>query len=328
MSIKTFASGRRGSTHDVAIPPGPDNTDAARPITICPEETGLADEDGAAVRADANSNGDLDGAIAAWLSGPATQRPSDRVDDPPAGLGACSVSVVIPAFNEAENLPHVLPRIPTWVTEVVIVDGLSTDDTIKMARMLLPTALIVLQHGHGKGDALASGFAAAHGDIIVMLDADGSTDPGEIPQFVQALVDGVDFAKGSRCVDRGGSEDISRLRAAGNKGLTGLVNLLYGTHYTDLCYGYNAFWARCLPYMHLDCDGFEVETQMHTRVARAGLRVREVPSVEHKRINGESNLRTFHDGWRVLRVIIKERLARTQSRARGIGSASAPPQPR
>jgi hypothetical protein len=325
MSAKTFESGLRGSNHHGDAQPRPGNTDAAGPIGIGPAETHIENEDGVAVRADGNGSGDLDGAIAAWLSGTTSEVPTN---DRPAAPGVHSVSVVIPVFNEAENLPHVLPRLPAWVTEVVIVDGLSTDDTIKMARTLLPTALIVLQHGHGKGDALACGFAAAHGDIIVMLDADGSTDPGEIPQFVQALRDGADFAKGSRCIDRGGSEDISRLRAAGNKVLTNLVNLLYGTHYTDLCYGYNAFWTRCLPYMHLDCDGFAVETQMHARVARAGLRVSEVPSMEHKRINGDSNLRTFRDGWRVLRMIIRERLARKQSLPTATQCTSAPPQVR
>src|SRR4051794_10414522 len=103
------------------------------------------------------------------------------------------VSVVIPAWNEAENLPHVLPRIPSWVHEVILVDGNSVDDTVAVARRLLPTIRIVTQKGRGKGNALSSGFAAATGEIIVMLDADGSTDPGEIPAFVGALLCGADF---------------------------------------------------------------------------------------------------------------------------------------
>jgi Glycosyl transferase family 2 len=247
--------------------------------------------------------------IVASLLSPTSKPLSGRGDRPPAALGTHRVSVVIPTLNEAQNLPHVLPSIPTWVYEAVIVDGHSTDDTVRIAKTLLPMALIVLEDGPGKGSALAAGFAAAHGDIIVMLDADGSTDPGEIPRFVQALLDGADFAKGSRYVNEGGSEDISWLRAAGNKLLTWLVNLLYRTHYTDLCYGYNAFWSSCLPYMHLDCAGFEVETQMHTRAARAGLRVSEVPSMERKRLTGGSNLKPFRDGWRILRMILRERFA-------------------
>ncbi len=159
----------------------------------------------------------------------------------------------------------------------------------------------------GKGAGLQAGFGAATGDIIVMLDADGSADPAEIPRFVEALVSGADFAKGSRYLAGGGSADLTVVRRFGNVGLTALVNLLYGTSYTDLCYGYNAFWRHCLPYLQVDCDGFEVETLINIRIAKAGLRVAEVPSFEERRIHGQSNLRPFRDGWRVQRTIMRER---------------------
>ena len=220
------------------------------------------------------------------------------------------VSIVIPTLNEALNLPHILPRIPDTMDEVVVVDGHSRDDTIEVARALRPDARIILQDGRGKGNALACGFAAARGDIIVMLDADGSTDPAEIPRFLTPLARGADFAKGSRRIAGGGSKDISALRSLGNRALTAVMNLFYNRSYTDLCYGYNAFWARCLPYMNVDCDGFEVETLIHVRVARAGLSVAEVPSMEHKRLHGTSNLRAFSDGWRVLRTLLGERFNR------------------
>ncbi|MBV9818794.1 MAG: glycosyltransferase family 2 protein [Solirubrobacterales bacterium] len=218
------------------------------------------------------------------------------------------ISVVIPTLNEAANLPHVLPRIPYGVDEVVLVDGHSVDDTVEVAKALRPDIRIVLQDGFGKGNALACGFAAARGDIIVMLDADGSTDPAEIPRFLAPLQDGADFVKGSRFIAGGGSLDITRLRRAGNRALGGIVNLMYGTRYTDLCYGYNAFWTRCLPHMQVDCVGFEVETLINVRVARAGLKVCEVPSVEAERRHGVSNLRAFRDGRRVLYTILVERL--------------------
>src|SRR6266487_5538688 len=98
-----------------------------------------------------------------------------------------AISVVIPAHNEAENLQHVLPRIPSMVSEVILIDGQSTDDTIAVAQHLLPTIQAIGQVGKGKGDALRVGFAACTGDIIVTLDADGSTDPREIPCFVEVL---------------------------------------------------------------------------------------------------------------------------------------------
>jgi glycosyltransferase involved in cell wall biosynthesis len=216
------------------------------------------------------------------------------------------VSVVIPALNEARNLPHVFARLPDWIDELVLVDGHSTDGTAEVARALFPAVKIVGQTRAGKGNALACGFAESTGEIIVMLDADGSSNPSEIPVFLHALVDGADFVKGSRFAAGGGSSDITFTRRLGNSFFCALVNAMYGTKYTDLCYGYNAFWRRCLPAIKIDCDGFEVETLMSIRAARAGLRVTEVPSFEEERMHGASNLRTFRDGFRVLRTILRE----------------------
>ncbi|MGW4420996.1 glycosyltransferase family 2 protein [Streptosporangium sp. NPDC004631] len=222
-----------------------------------------------------------------------------------------SVSVVVPAMNEAANLPHVFATLPGWIDEVVLVDGNSTDDTVAVARALRPGLRVVTQSRRGKGNALIEGFAAATGDVIVMIDADGSTDGREIASFVTALVEGADFAKGSRYAAGGGSDDISPLRSLGNRLLTLATNRLYGTRYTDLCYGYNAFWARHLDALALDCDGFEIETLMNIRAARAGLVIREVPSHERSRIHGVSNLHAVRDGLRVLRTILRERVRRT-----------------
>lgn len=217
-----------------------------------------------------------------------------------------TVSVVVPAMNEAENLPHVFATLPQWIDEIVLVDGNSVDDTIAVAKRLRPNVRVITQTGKGKGNALSAGFAACTGDIIVMIDADGSTDGREIIQFVGALVTGADFVKGSRYATGGGSDDLTFNRKFGNKVLTGLVNRIYGTSYSDLCYGYNAFWARHLDALNLDCDGFEVETLMNIRAAKAGLKVQEVPSHERCRIHGESNLHAVRDGIRVLKTILRE----------------------
>jgi nucleoside-diphosphate-sugar epimerase len=218
------------------------------------------------------------------------------------------LSVVIPTTNESSNLPHVLVEIPDDVHEVILVDGHSSDPTVEVARALRPDIQVIHQNGMGKGSALMQGFAKARGDIVVMLDADGSTSPKEIPRFIDALRSGADFAKGSRFLPGGGSADITALRRLGNRALTGLVNVLFGTRYTDLCYGYNAFWRHCLPLLQVDCNGFEVETLINIRSARSGLTVVEVPSYESTRLHGTSGLRVFRDGWRVLRTIVHERL--------------------
>lgn len=225
------------------------------------------------------------------------------------------VSVVIAAMNEAENLPHVFARLPEGLHEVILVDGHSVDNTVAVAQRLRPDVRIVTQSGRGKGNALADGFAVCTGDIIVALDADGSTDAAEIPRFVAALCNGADFVKGSRFAQGGWSTDITRPRSLGNRALNAVVNALYGTHYTDLCYGYNAFWARCLPYIRVDCDGFEVETLINVRIAKAGLVIHEVPSAEHPRIHGDSNLHAVRDGYRVLRTIMRERISAASHRS-------------
>jgi Glycosyl transferase family 2 len=241
------------------------------------------------------------------------------------------VSVVVPTRNEARNLEVVLPAIAAVrpaVHEIIVVDGHSVDGTIETAQRVLPWVKVITQTRKGKGNAMACGFAAATGDVIVMFDADGSADPAEIPAFVRALVAGADFAKGSRFVRGGGSDDITLLRKSGNAGLNGVANALFGTSYTDLCYGYNAFWADLLQVLELPAtdlpapaegmlwgDGFEIETVLNCRVAAAGLKITEVPSMERERIFGQTNLRTFADGTRVLRTLAAERRRAVRRRA-------------
>jgi glycosyltransferase involved in cell wall biosynthesis len=229
-----------------------------------------------------------------------------------------TVTIVIPARNEARNLEVILPRLPD-VEQIVLVDGNSVDGTIETAQRARPGITVVRQTRTGKGNALVCGFEAAKGDIVVMFDADGSADPGEIPAFIKALIAGADFAKGTRFHPAGGSEDITLLRRIGNGFLNLLTNMLFRTEFSDLCYGYNAFWRDIVPLMELPPgldgergdsmrwgDGFEIETVLNCRVAAAGLSIREVPSVERSRMFGKTNLRTFADGFRVLVTIMTE----------------------
>jgi glycosyltransferase involved in cell wall biosynthesis len=244
--------------------------------------------------------------------------------------GMPRVSIVVPVKNEAANLRVVLPELPS-VHEVIVVDGGSVDGSAEVAKSLMPSVRVVGQTRRGKGNALACGFAAATGDVLVMFDGDGSADPAEIPVFVDALVSGADFAKGSRFAPGGGSDDITRVRRWGNAGLHLTANVAFRTRFSDLCYGYNAFWRDLVPVLDLPDvdlpappggmlwgDGFEIETVINCRMAAAGVRIAEVPSVERRRIHGDSNLRTFADGSRVLRTIVAERRRHSRSR---VGSA-------
>ncbi|MGX5800347.1 glycosyltransferase family 2 protein [Bradyrhizobium sp. Arg314] len=216
------------------------------------------------------------------------------------------VSFIVPTLNEAENLPWLLPRIPSWAHEIIIVDGRSTDDTVAVARRLREDVKIVMEPRRGKGAALQAGFRAATGDIIVMLDADGSMVPEEAIVFVSALMAGADLVKGSRFIQGAGTDDMSLFRMFGNRGLTLFVRLLYGGWFSDLCYGYIAFWTKHVRTLNCDCDGFEIETLINVRALKNHLNIVEVASFEAPRISGSSHLRAIPDGWRVLKTILRE----------------------
>ncbi|MEV5437076.1 glycosyltransferase family 2 protein [Streptomyces sp. NPDC052682] len=245
-----------------------------------------------------------------------TDRPAQpwrRAQDPPRA----TVSLVVPARNEARNIPWVFEQIPDCVDEVILVDGDSSDATVHMATLCLPTVRHVRQSGPGKGNALRTGFLAATGDYIVMMDADGSMTPGEIPHYLHFLDNGYDFVKGSRFIAGGGSLDITRLRRLGNRVLLAAVNLLYHASLTDLCYGFCAFRRSFLDDLDLHSSGFEIETEMVAHALRSGLRIAEVPSLELPRRSGRSNLHAISDGRRVLRTLLSERP--------GAGSAARSP---
>jgi len=217
------------------------------------------------------------------------------------------VSVVIPTLNEEKNVAWVLERLPSIVDDVVLVDGRSTDDTIAVARAARPDVRVVLESQPGKGAALRAGFAAARGEYVVMIDADGSMDPSEIERFVEALQEGCDFVKGSRFAPGGGTDDISVIRRLGNDALKTAVNLLYRTNFTDLCYGYIGFRRERLSALRLDSQGFEIETEMIARAVVASLKIAEIGSFEAERRHGESNLNAWRDGRRALKTLLRER---------------------
>jgi glycosyltransferase involved in cell wall biosynthesis len=230
-----------------------------------------------------------------------------------------TISVVVPAKNEERNIAWVLRRIPDYVHEVILVDGHSTDRTVEVAREIMPDIRVVIESARGKGSALRTGFAHASGDIIVMLDADGSMDPGEIERYVAPLLDGADVVKGSRYLPGGGTADITALRQMGNRVLLALVNTLYGSRFSELCYGYMALRRDRVEVLQLAASGFEIETEIVVRALRENLAVVEVPSFEAERRYGASNLNTVRDGFRVLNTLLSHRLRPATGHAASLG---------
>ncbi len=221
-----------------------------------------------------------------------------------------SVSVVIPTLNEAGNLPYVLNTIPDWVDEVILVDGRSTDDTERIAKLLHPGVVVVHETTPGKGAALNAGFAAARGDFVICLDADGSMDGAKLGAFRDALQSGADYVKGSRFAPGAGSADITRFRRFGDAGICWLMKIFFGANYSDATYGYFGVRRTRIPDLGIDSDGFEVETLINIRAQKAKMKIAEVPCFEANRIHGTSNLHALRDGLRIGRTILREAFKR------------------
>jgi Glycosyl transferase family 2 len=229
---------------------------------------------------------------------PAPRQPANHASWSP------TVTVVIPALNEEHNLPLILENLPP-VDEVVVVDGRSRDDTVAVAREVRPDVVVVRQTRSGKGNALVCGFAASTGDIVVTLNADGSADPQEIPRFVDALLSGAEAAHGSRLRPGGDHRDAGAAERFGHALLCRVVNVFFGTRFTDLSCAYNAYWRELLPALELPApdargpkrgrpawgEGPEIDTLTTLRLATQGLRVVEVATVGYPRIHGDDRPR-------------------------------------
>jgi glycosyltransferase involved in cell wall biosynthesis len=220
--------------------------------------------------------------------------------------GCPNVTILICTLNEEENLPHVLPNIPAWVDEILLIDGHSTDNTVEAAKKICPEIKVLYQPGKGKGDALRYGVREAKGNIVITLDADGETPPTEIGHFIDSLLQGYDFAKGSRLA-HGRPVRMPRYRWFGNKVLSFTFNLLYGTKFTDICSGYNAFWKHTFLKLHLTYDTFQMEQQLLARAKKGGLKMSEVIHHSDGRFGGTSKTSGIKQGFIDWFVIISER---------------------
>lgn len=221
-----------------------------------------------------------------------------------------SITAIICTLNEEQTISHVLENIPSFITDVLIVDGNSNDNTIMVIQKAYPSVRITTQPGKGKGDAIRHGIREAKGQIIVTLDADGSMDPSDIIKFVESLTEGSDYAKGSRFLPGVRTDDMPRHRLFGNWVFTTLTNILFGSKYTDITYGFNAFWKEKIQNIKVHSDGFEEVVEWNINVHRHGLKVQEVAVDEYERLDGEAKLRSFHDGARILKTILRERIRR------------------
>ena len=231
------------------------------------------------------------------------------------------ISIIIPARNEAENIFKILSEINLDTHEIIVIDGNSTDDTVINASKHPKNPIILHQKSKGKGAALSLGFKMSTGDIVIAVDADGSNDPKELQNFISQIESGADLVKGSMNLFGGGSEDITQFRNFGNFFLTTTANIVFKTKWTDLAYGYFAIRKDLLDKLNISefdsrvsswlsyGQGFEIESLICCRAARAGAKIVEIPSFERNRWSGSSNLNSIPDGFRALLAILYEKIA-------------------
>ncbi|MFH8623192.1 glycosyltransferase family 2 protein [Streptomyces vietnamensis] len=248
--------------------------------------------------------------------------PLRRSTDRAPGSGTLTVSLVLAARPDGGDpgaaLDRLLDQVPPTVREVVLIGG-------PAGRSEERAGLTVRRLGtwdFARGDIPHAGLLAATGDLIVLMNADGSMSPHEIPHYLHYLESGYDFVKGSRFIAGGDYADYPLSRRLGHRALLRVAHRLYGQHLTDLWYGFCAFRRPFVDLLDLREDGVELGAELVAHALHYGLRVAEVPSLElprrHERRRGPSHPRTLRDGARILGTLLDERPHNTLSRlARG-----------
>jgi glycosyltransferase involved in cell wall biosynthesis len=221
-----------------------------------------------------------------------------------------SVSVILAAYNEAGTIERIVrgcfDHTPPG-SEVIVVDDGSLDDTAALAERAGAT-VHHLPKNRGKGVAIRHGIERAKGDIFLFLDADGQDDPAEIPLLLGALGPDVDMVVGSRFLGRFEQGAITPLNRAGNRLLTEVVNVLFRARLTDTQAGFRVVRRAMAERAGLSADRYDIEVDLLLSVLRSGGRVIEVPVWRGPRRFGESGLRSFRDGTRILARIVRKRL--------------------
>lgn len=213
------------------------------------------------------------------------------------------VSLIIPTLNEEKNLRLIFPRIPSWIDQVIVVDGYSQDRTTDVASQY--GAKVLLSSGK-KGEALRLGMSEASHEIVITMDGDGSQLPEELPRFIQGIESGYNVVFGSRFLKGGGSEDLTPIRRLGNGFFRLIVNLFWKTNYSEVCYGFMAFRKEVIPLLKLKAKSFDIEVEIKIQAAKHNLKILQIPSFEKKRAFGKGKLKTLRDGWIIFSRIMKE----------------------
>jgi glycosyltransferase involved in cell wall biosynthesis len=214
-------------------------------------------------------------------------------------------TLLLPTLNEIEAVRAIVPQIrKEWVDEIICIDGGSTDGTVEFMRE--HGIRVHSQSGRGFGQGMLQGMHLATGDIVVEFTPDGNAIPADIPRMIDKVREGYDLVVASRYLPPAKSYDDDWLTATGNWLFTRIVNVMFGTRYTDVLIGFRAYRrAAALP-LGLDTPGLSWPCQGSIRFARAGLRIIEIPADEPARIGGARKMKPIKTGLEIWRVILRE----------------------
>ena len=218
-------------------------------------------------------------------------------------------TLIIPTKNEEGSIGKVLREIPkNLIQQIIVVDGHSQDKTTQKIKENLRKGKdkLIIQKSKGYGGAFIEGFRQVKGEIIIMMDADGSHNPADIPFLIKKIEEGYEYAMASRYMIGSKSYDDTFIRWLGNKGFTLLTNMVHGTRVTDSLYLYTAITKKGLNKLKLNSLGFEFCTEILVKAHNAGLRFAEIPAIERKRYHGNSKVSALLDGLKILKMIFKK----------------------
>lgn len=217
------------------------------------------------------------------------------------------VTLLIPTKNEEGCIGRVLREVPRRiVSEIIIIDGHSADNTVMEAKAnMSPGDKLLKQKGDGYGSAFLEGFKMATGDVIVMMDADGSHNPNDIVNIIHKFKQGYEYVMATRYAKGGCSKDDTIIRFLGNKIFTWMTNVIHGTNVTDSLYLFTAISRKGLRKLHLTSPGFEFCTEIIVKAHKANLRFGEVPVTERARFAGKSKVNSFKHGLKILSIILR-----------------------
>jgi glycosyltransferase involved in cell wall biosynthesis len=211
------------------------------------------------------------------------------------------ISVIIPTYNEAGSIAKTIKEMPEGIIDEIVVVDLSTDGTFEIAQKL--GCKVFKQRGMGFGSAFREGVEHSSGDIVILMDADGSHNPKDIPKLIKRINEGYDCVLASRYTIESHSEDDTLLRSFGNWMITNLVNFLFRVNTTDSLFLYTALRRKAYNKLKLESDGFEYCIEFLVKAYTYKLKLSEVPSIERARFAGRTKVNDLKHGYILIKSI-------------------------